>query len=134
MRRKGTCDAQLVSRADAPRAARRSLLTLAHMDIPRRLGLWALSLAVALWAFVLLQWFVVCPLIAVPLHPPVFEPGFSCQLKSVDWFIGLLLIPLVTGALGFKQMRLPAKILFGLVVMLPYLALLIRWAYMEYVR
>lgn len=96
------------------------------MELTRRAGLWAPWLGVGLWIFFLLQWFVVCPLIDVS-HPPKFEPGGFCQLNSIGWFVGLLLVPLITGAIGFRQMRISTKAFFALVVVLPCLAVLLRW-------
>ncbi len=103
----------------------------AHMGLTKYAGLWAPWIGVALWALFFAQWFVVCPLVDAP-HPPKFEPGGFCRLNSAGWFVGLLIVPLVTGVIGLRQMSLSTKVLFGLVVVLPCFALLLRWAYVTY--
>ena len=79
----------------------------------------------------LLQWFVICPTVAP--GPPKFEPGLVCQLESLSWFSGLLIVLLVIGMFGFKHLSVLTKSLFILVIVLPCLALLLRWAYVSYV-
>ena len=101
------------------------------MTIAKKLSLAFLWLGVALWVLMLLQWFVICPTVAP--GPPKFEPGLVCQLKSLSWFAGLLVVLLVIGMFGFKHLSVLTKILFILVIALPCLALLLRWAYVSYV-
>src|SRR5438552_2701987 len=101
------------------------------MELTKRAGLWAPWMGVTLWLLFLAQWFVVCPLVDVS-HPPKFEPGAFCQINSIGWFVGLLLVPLMAGAIGFRHMRIPTKAFFGFVVVLPLLAVLLRWAYVSY--
>ena len=101
------------------------------MELTTHAGHWAPWVGVTLWLLFLVQWFVVCPLVDVS-QPPKFEPGGFCQINSIGWFVGLLLVPLITGAIGFRQMRFATKAFCGLVVVLPCVALLLRWAYVSY--
>jgi hypothetical protein len=101
------------------------------MAITRKLSLASLWLGTALWVLMLLQWFVICPTVAP--GPPKFEPGLVCQLNSLSWFAGLLVVLLVIGVLGFKHLSVLTKSLFIIVVVLPCFALLLRWAYVSYV-
>lgn len=101
------------------------------MTITKKLSLASLWLGASLWVLMLLQWFIICPT-AAP-GPSKFEPGLVCQLKSLSWFAGLLVVLLVIGVFGFKHLSVLTKSLFMFVIVLPCLALLLRWAYVSYV-
>lgn len=101
------------------------------MTITNKLSLASLWLGVALWIILPLQWFVICPTVAP--GPPKFEPGLICQLKSLSWFSAMLFALLVTGVVGFKHLSTLSKSLFVLVLVLPCVAILLRWAYVSFV-
>ncbi len=102
------------------------------MAITRKLSLASLWLGAAFWVLMLLQWFVVCPTVAP--GPSKFESGLVCQLNSLSWFVGLLIVLLVMGVFGFKHLSVLTKSLFIFVIVLPCLALLLRWAYVSYAQ